>query len=318
MSLHTLNFDSFDPLSMTTTVQGARLEHVQLAPGGFRGRVSQSETEEIRVAWGRYSQPVLAAGDLIRDRVSIGVMAAPAQEEVRVNGERFSGLALMAAPANSELFTHLPSGTVWLSLQISDALFNSLGLSLVRQPVLFQVVGDEAERLRAAVSAATAHLDDGFSLPPGGGLAHFHRDFAATLTSVLARASAERDGLPKLSATERLRIVTEASECVRRNSDEALRMDSLCQATGTPLHTLERAFAEVVGMSPKRYFTLQRMAAVRSELIDGAAEGRPVVVTEVATKWGFWHLGRFAAEYKTLYGESPSATLRRSGCAVPV
>lgn len=34
-------------------------------------------------------------------------------------------------------------------------------------------------------------------------------------------------------------------------------------------------------------------------------------VQEVAARWGFWHLSRFASDYRTLFGESPSQTLRR-------
>ncbi len=62
-------------------------------------------------------------------------------------------------------------------------------------------------------------------------------------------------------------------------------------------------------MSPKRYLLLRRMHFARRALHDGSPGTR--TVTEIAAQYGFWQFGRFAGEYKALFGEAPSATLHR-------
>jgi AraC-like DNA-binding protein len=52
----------------------------------------------------------------------------------------------------------------------------------------------------------------------------------------------------------------------------------------------------------------RRLHAVRRDLLAGDP-GR--TVTRVAFKWGFNHLGRFAAQYAREFGESPRDTLKR-------
>jgi AraC family ethanolamine operon transcriptional activator len=49
---------------------------------------------------------------------------------------------------------------------------------------------------------------------------------------------------------------------------------------------------------------------VRRELVPTTP---PVKVVDVANRWGFWHMGQLAADYRRQFGELPSETLRRRG-----
>ena len=62
-------------------------------------------------------------------------------------------------------------------------------------------------------------------------------------------------------------------------------------------------------MGPKHYLVLRRLHMARREL--RRAELSTTTVTEIATRYGFWHFGRFAAAYEAALGELPSATLLR-------
>lgn len=60
--------------------------------------------------------------------------------------------------------------------------------------------------------------------------------------------------------------------------------------------------------SPKEYLKARKMQMVRSDLLSGNAES----VTDTATRWGFWHMSQFAADYKKAFGELPSETMKNA------
>jgi AraC-like DNA-binding protein len=85
----------------------------------------------------------------------------------------------------------------------------------------------------------------------------------------------------------------------------------LARATGVSARALQRSFERSDQPSPMMYLRRLRLQRVQAELAANSPDS--VTVTMVAGRWGFVHLGRFASQYRQLFGESPSETLRAPG-----
>ncbi|MBV9889163.1 MAG: AraC family transcriptional regulator, partial [Acidobacteria bacterium] len=103
--------------------------------------------------------------------------------------------------------------------------------------------------------------------------------------------------------------VRATEEFIRANADLPLSLGDLAMVSGVSSRALQFSFQKHRGCSPMQFFHNVRLERARAELLT-ATEG--ATVTSVATKWGFGHFGRFAADYMRLYAEAPSVTLRRS------
>jgi AraC-like DNA-binding protein len=104
-------------------------------------------------------------------------------------------------------------------------------------------------------------------------------------------------------------IIARFEELLAANYDRPLHLAEICAAIGASERTLRVSCIEHLGMGPVRYLWLRRMHLARRALIQTVPG--TATVTEIATANGFWELGRFAVEYRALFGEAPSVSLRR-------
>jgi AraC-like DNA-binding protein len=107
----------------------------------------------------------------------------------------------------------------------------------------------------------------------------------------------------------RATVMQRLEEVLTSTPDRPLYMPQLCATVGASYTTLRDCCQEYLGMSPGRYLWLRRMHLARRAL--RVADAEKTTVTEIATDHGFWELGRFAVAYRSLFGEPPSAALRR-------
>ncbi|MGO4690144.1 AraC family transcriptional regulator [Glaciibacter sp. 2TAF33] len=103
--------------------------------------------------------------------------------------------------------------------------------------------------------------------------------------------------------------VSEAVDLMRARPAHAWTTAELAAASSTSVRSLQENFRRSVGTSPMRYLRDFRLEQVHKELV--ATEPGAATVTEVAARWGFVHLGRFAAAYRQRFGERPSDTISR-------
>lgn len=127
---------------------------------------------------------------------------------------------------------------------------------------------------------------------------------------VMVRCLVEGVGIKTTTRARRHDAIIDRFEAfLDANPDRSVYLTELCSAIGVGERTLRAACEEHLGMGPIRYLTLRRMHLVRRALL--RADPSNSTVTTIVTDHGFWELGRFSVAYRTLFGETPSETLRR-------
>ena len=118
------------------------------------------------------------------------------------------------------------------------------------------------------------------------------------------------DGLDSCRNQQAPHYLRRAEDFMYENAAEPIRLEQVAQYAGVSLRTLRSAFVKYRGIPPVKALLRLRLDAVHVDLLN--AKGRRTV-TEIAGRWGFRELGRFAVEYRKRFHESPSQTLNRPG-----
>ena len=115
------------------------------------------------------------------------------------------------------------------------------------------------------------------------------------------------DASYKRSVRLRDKAFTKAKTFILEHVTEPITVQELVEETGVTERTLEFAFLERFGITPNAAIKSFRLNGVHRELKLAIAENARV--TDLAKRWGFWHAGQFAKDYKLMFGELPSDTL---------
>lgn len=289
----------------------------QVSPGPFRGRMQFASLGDILIYRDCWSQRTVARGALPRGYFMLGTGARP-HSGINWCGDDTDAQLLALTPPDTEIDFIMPAATPYVAILLPIRYLHSLsggeindlpsltgchhfrcdpalGIQLIaRLNRMIDTYEHNPERLSSPAEwegAAICLLDD---------LAEM--GFGRAVDRHPVRLSARRQAL---------RRALEYGESVR----DKISVPQFAQQLAVSQRSLELAFREFLGITPRQYLNYRRMHGVHSELQRRPPKSR--CVTQVANAWGFSELGRFAGEYKELFGELPSTTLHQTPVRAP-
>jgi len=118
------------------------------------------------------------------------------------------------------------------------------------------------------------------------------------------------EALDQPTPPPRPKAIRTAIELMETDPTTPWTVAALAQKCEVSARTLQSGFRHHLGVSPLGYLRAVRLRRAHDDL--RAADPYTESVAAIAQRWGFHHLGRFAAAHEAEYGQSPSQALRSS------
>jgi AraC family ethanolamine operon transcriptional activator len=278
-----------------------RRRYVRLRPGGFRGELRERSDGRVALAHESWSAALRVRCGRPRSYV---VFSATASARAVWCGISFAGPAVLQLERDWEIATEGPFEAC--SFAVERARLENAEALLGREPR----PGDNRLLHRADARALREHVERALAAPPLPAAAQRMLDGELLHLAATLRRSGDETGARVEPWSRRRAAVRRIEEYLDDHERELPALVDLCRVAGTSERTLEYACREQLGTTLAGYRRLRRLHGARRDL-RGAEPGTKV--SDVALRWGFWQLGRFAVQYRTLFGQRPSDTLGSAG-----
>lgn len=265
----------------------------------------QVALDDVGVVAGDYGGPIHSRGDVPSDRVLVALQmgAYPGHWNhhafttdaawVYGPGAEHDGVGLQATPF----------AAVSVPAELAGAL---RGDGVVSGPVRVST-GPPAEALRAII-ADLVDLAPPPSPHPDGLAPEIGHPARAALVEGLVNVLRRGDAALTLAPGAAARVVDQCIQAAAHLGPRPSPLD-LSAATGLSDRRIRAAFNERFGVPVAAYFRYRALHGTHRDLVH--ARPGQTTVAATATDWGFWHLGRFSAQYRDQFGMSPRSTLAR-------
>jgi AraC family ethanolamine operon transcriptional activator len=295
--------------------EGWSLQYDQMSCGKFSGQVHLIQLPGVSLVHEGANQAVRQRGDLSDDSYLFALPASTCTTAAMFSGTTVGQHDVMVGPSDG-LDLCSPANFNLIGIVVDAELLESLwarthhqsAASWVSHQRVVSIGADRAQRLLDMHRNIFDGSQAAFPLAAHANALETLRDDVILEWIDALPAHGDMNDLRTISM--RKAVVDRACEWMLQTSDDqALSMLEICKRVGVSRRKLNYCFQEILGMSPMKYQRITRLNRTQQALKQ-AQTGESVF--DIASRWGFWHMGQFSQDYKRLFGELPSTTLRAS------
>jgi AraC family ethanolamine operon transcriptional activator len=277
---------------------------------GQRWLTHLAKLRRITIQYGSEGGGIICEGVTLADCV---VMFVPMQNAAAItcNGQVCVDNCWMLQTPDREFCYSVTAPNEWTSIYIPLELWTQLSEKFPSVPMnrLVRTPPPLIAKFRELVRRFLA-IDHDFSrfMEIQSIVDSIEAELLSAIVAMVSSSEPEPNAVTGRPVIPRGYVLRTAKELLDERLDRRPPAGTLAAATGVSERTLRNIFRDYYGIAPLRYLKLRQLHCVRGALKQ--ADPKRDTVTRVVSLYGVKEYARFAQQYRRLFGESPSKTLR--------
>ena len=302
MDINTLIYNDVDQLSHA--IKRADLEIYQLGSGKFEGTLSKMGGNKHTIDVGKYKNRVLSNATQASDAITFAAIIENSGS-CQFKSKQITNTAIACLKEGSETSFDIAQNTTWTLFKTQRKTLESIGFDFSKlTETLIAHPDDYVSKNIINIKNLIIELDQ-LSFEESL-LLNEDIIFDTMLSYYIDEYSSTNDyTIMKTGNCDY--IAGKVYDYILSHSRYVPTLEEICVVTGEQARTLQRCFKKRYNLSIWTFQKIHRLHMSRQQFILPLKDTN---ITKVALEHGFTHFSRFSRDYKDLFGELPSSTMK--------
>ncbi len=302
-----MSLSCFDSEQLRYAVKNSEFDLQQLNKGAFQAELFSADLGKGILDKAYYGKSMLNHGVFSSDYMLFGILFK-SDKTGTVNGQDFHAQDIILCDEGAEIEYYSTDDSYWSSLQFKRSDLHALGVKTDKpRPSLYHIRNKTNQNVSKQVQYILNHLEQSDT---ENNIAFNQELLYNHLLTLYARTLENDENSKTPKRTESSHLAKKIHSYIHRHADGLIQMIDLTRLTGKSERTVERIFKKHFGLTPYKYLKIHRLNLIRKQLQQLKKEDEPLNITQIAMNNGFFQMGYFGSEYKKMFGETASETLK--------